>query len=186
MFASKRSRRALAIALSVIGVMMSVGVSSALASVEARFSPNNEGMIWSGTLTLNKDGGSPKTCTFPGGFFETNAGGGFLTGLAGQHMKCSGSTELWWGPYGWASYGTSYYLEIIGDELNASGPHPSPYGGWLGGEIPNLPWTNGSKSTPSTVTFNKTYIGSVGASKITATGTLNATTSFKGLLTLTH
>lgn len=188
---SRRIRRAVAVSVTVIGMLTSIGAGAAMAEEEpAFFSPSNAGMKWSGSITIYKNGGSAKTCTFP-----ANATSPVLYGTAfslayleynGLFLSCTGGTQLSWTPQGSAQFDGSYELAFEDRMTEQLGLHTSPYGQWYG-TWTTVPYTNGSGGTASTIAFNKTPIGALQTGEtVTATGTVKVTTWAGGLLTLSH
>jgi hypothetical protein len=185
----KKLRRAAAVSLTAAGLVMAFATGSAMAEEEGIFSPANQGVKWSGSITIYKDGGSAKVCTFPNspGSIEENF---FILGLTpwnGLILSCTGGTTMRWAPQGVGWFNQNYYLEFE-DRLDIWGYHTSPYGGnWFSGTFVEVPFTNGSGLTPSKIVFNKTYIGltDTGA-QLTVSGNVNVTTNSGGLLTLSH
>jgi hypothetical protein len=189
MLSLNRRLRALVAAVAVIGAFASLSAPAMAEEKPAAFSPANKGMKWSGSLTLYKNGATPRTCTLNLSTWSELMFENYFILLSGmsQSQACSEKTKLSWAPEGeprWNS--VSGYLLEFGDRWNMYGAHESPYGLYTGDAV-TVPWTNGSGATASTVTFNKTRIGTLeGGAVITATGTIKATTEAGALLTLTH
>lgn len=179
---SSRSWRLLVVCGTALVISASVGVTSAFAgAVNAYFSPANQGLKWSGSIKVFKNGGSEKTCTFPSTAVSNAEEGLFY--FFNMSLSCTGGTHLFWEPNGGAEYENVYRLS--GVDLS-TGFHESPWGLWHGEELV-IPWTNGSGSTQSTLNFNKTRLGTTSDGySVTATGTVTATTYNGGLITLFH
>lgn len=185
MHLGKQARRLLSLCLVVLGLVMAMGPSSAMAEVAAKFSPENQFIQWSGSVKVFKNGGSEKTCTFPTEPPPSLVGSNQFF-ISEMTLSCTGGTSMRWDPKGSAWFGTSYSLKFE-DNQSQFGFHEGPWMPWAGEQVKNLPWTNGSGLTPSHISFNKTRIGiNEDGSVVTATGTVNVTTSTGGLLVLTH
>lgn len=174
--------RVLFLALIVVAGVMATMSSAAMA--EPFFKPSNEGMRWSGELTLLKNFGSEVKCKFPESYHsETSLYSFSLWQLVepSDYLTCSNGTRLAWAPAGLPYYSEGKYSLHFGDRLNNWGAHESPYGLYEGLNA-EVPWTNGTGSAPSTITFSKTIIGvtETGAALIRAAGTLTVTTEKGG------
>lgn len=180
---------ALAIAV-LVAALLAVSVSSAAAAVH--WSDTTHGMKPSGTLTVYHNGKEPKTCTaglVGGSYLESNIAWVYTNTEQSQYwMGCSGTNGLGFcflAEAGSAA-GGGYQLtfqpcgEILSSPWGASlnwgaGPAGKPVG----------KFTNGSGATPSKVSFSGTQLGVLAdGSTVSATGTLNITTSTGGLITL--
>ena len=180
-------RRSLAVCFAAAG-LLAVSASSAAAAVH--WSDPTHGMKVSGSLTVYRNGGEAKTCTtqpigesfLEGSFFYAST-----LGLGYVRLNCPSSTLL-----GISFFGEGVAAAGGGYELVFGSPEPMP-SPWLGpysfiygeGGAPKAKFTNGNATTPSKVTFSSTYLGVLkDLTKVTATGSLNVTTSTGGLLTL--
>lgn len=198
----KRKLRVLAVAVGAISALAALGASPAMAElVTAKFSAGTATL--SGTnLTVKKNGGEAKTC-------QLKATSGTASQTTGEllvysqpvwytlptKLECTGGTTLHISMIAWAKYDTATGAYSLRSEYASTGQgYLSPYGNYWGGYgQPNREtvsgWTNGSGSTSSTIVFNETYLGALESNlsaKITLTGTITATTSSGGLLTLSH
>jgi hypothetical protein len=192
--------RVLAITVGVVGAVAALGASPAMAEkIATKFNASTAKL--SGTnLTVKKNGGEAKTCE--------------LKPVTGKASEPNGILEVWTVPLNFAlstilecTGGTKFSLTMIayGKYETTTGAYSlkltwsggghgyvSPYGSYIGGyngkEV-SAGWTNGSGLTPSTINFNETWLGVLESdfvSNITLTGTITATTSTGGLLTLSH
>ncbi len=198
----RRKLRVLAITVGAIGVVAALGASPAMAeSVATKFNAGTAKLSGTG-LTVKKNGGEAKTCELKattGTASETN---GTMTVYSQPvwytlptKLECTGGTTLHISMIATGKYDTvtgAYSLRSIYGGTTGGG-YLSPYGAYLGGygqgKETIAGWTNGSGSTSSTINFNETYLGTLESdlsSKITLTGTITATTSTGGLLTLSH
>lgn len=171
-----RGRRTGAVVLALCVLALAAFASSASAAYQkAKFDKASVALTTTG-LTLERNGGSAKTCTpktaisgkvVESSFAMVSAPFGFPVLFA-----CSGSTEL----------EMVLYMEAQRDPLtgatrvqltNNSGSRISPWGSYSA-QSPAVPYTNGTgAATPSTINFNKTVIGSDGTGNLTLTGTFN-------------
>jgi hypothetical protein len=192
---TSRMRRTLAVLMTVAGSMLAIGAAPALA--EVHYSNTGSGAKVSGSLTVYKGGSNAVTCTAPSAQFSSfpdeatlrlysfvsheirfSCPNGKALGLDLETIVAAAtdSVEIWsWNPYAKAPWSdsSSYW--------NGFSPEP-PY------EVPAVVgFVNGSGSTPSKLVFDKTHIGTSYdklESEVTASGTLNLTTSSGGLLTI--
>lgn len=192
----KRRKLNLLIALATaITALCAVGASSALAATH--WSDTTHGMKIAGTnsLTVYANGGNAKTCSInaslDGKQPSTLSGASFSVHSELDntlYLLCTGSTTL--------------SLEFVGEAEAAGGGYQlvfkrsgpwalwAPWGGansfWQGAEKELIgKFVNGSGTTPSKLVFSSTEIGYDRAlERVTATGSLNVTTSTGGLLTL--
>jgi hypothetical protein len=183
-----KAARRLVVMIVAASALLAVAASPSFAWSEALFSDTAHGIKWSGSLTIYKNGGTAKTCTFPGGQNGLISASGFMLNNNPPGpiaLSCTGSTTLVWQPAGDAAYESGYRLEAW-DNASFSGYHASPYGQWAGDDF-IVPFTNAAGGTPSTVTFSSTVIGHTSTlATVTATGTVNVTTNSGGALTLSH
>jgi len=145
------------------------------------------------SLTVKKNGAEAKTCKL-------------LEAVSGTAATSSGSiavynntntfmTELW------CSNEKAFGLDFdpaIGKYNTVTGAyslnlpwkpnaiHNSPFGVYTQAEHVAAGWTNGTETTPSTINFNETVLGTVFGGTLTVTGTITATTSTGGLLAMSH
>jgi hypothetical protein len=184
-------------------LLLGAVASTAMAEeVAGKFSSSSIKLSGS-NLTVKKAGGDPRTCQL----LEVigSSSGGFLSvynkweGPETTELTCTGggmalALRL---NFGFAKYDTvtgAYSIVAQASNLNSvKSPwgyyywgYNTPYGGY---RAVRLNWTNGTASTPSTIDFNEQEIGVLAAStttKLTLTGSLKATTSTGGLLTMSH
>ncbi len=198
----RKKLRVLAIAVGAIGVVAALGASPAMAeSVATKFNASTAKLSGTG-LTVKKNGGEAKTCDLKatsGTASETN---GTLTVYSlpvwytlPTRLECTGGTQLHISMIATGKYDTVTGAYSLRSEYGGTeGGYLSPYGSYVGGygqpsRETVAGWTNGSGSTSSTINFNETYLGALESdhsAKITLTGTITATTSTGGLLTLSH
>ncbi|HEX6780615.1 MAG TPA: hypothetical protein VF125_01155 [Solirubrobacterales bacterium] len=194
----RRKLRVLAVTVGAIGVLAALGASPAMAElVDTKFNASTAKLSGS-NLTVKKNGGEAKTCELK----ATTGKAGEATGSLQVYsqifpffqvvLECTGGTILWVPLY--ASTGrydtvTGAYSMLLYTGVNRE--YTSPYGKYIagyGGKQVTTGWTNGSGETQSTVDFNETWLGALssGLANITLSGTITATTSTGGLLTLSH
>jgi len=170
-------RRTFGAAAAVLCIAAAIVPASAMAETAVFSGP----MKWSGSLKIFLNGGSEKTCTIPSANSAGTSGSTFA--FSQMKLSCTGSTALEWWPIGEAYFESGYHLRV--NDFQEAHFYNSPYGLYVRRTF-QVPWTNGSGSTQSTITFNKTEIGEANFGPITATGTVTATTTTGGLLTLSH
>lgn len=143
-----------------------------------------------GTVTLKLDGGSPVTCSnitlsgtaFAGGMW-TNAFGGLST----YALTCDNGRAFW--------FRTLQNAQLVNGSYQVAGQGPSNAYEWAPFSATShyapvnytAPFTNGNATTPSTITFSDTVIGTLStdpSKPVTISGTLNVTTATGGLVTL--
>lgn len=198
----RKKLHVLAIAVGAICALAALGASPAMAeSISTKFNANTATL--SGTnLTVKKNGGEAKTCQLKATSGTASESNGTLTVYSQPvwytlptRLECTGGTQLHISMIATGKYDTVTGAYSLRSEYagNFGEGYISPYGTFLGGYGQNKEtiagWTNGSGSTPSTINFNETYLGvleSDHSAKITLTGTITATTSTGGLLTLSH
>lgn len=170
-------------------VYMFAAVAPASAAVEAKWSPQNAGIKWYGSLAVHDSSGHETTCSQPAAIFGGLVSGSYFeapTSGEGYRLNCANGKHMTWAPEGNAWFGTSYSLTFV-DRLSNLGFHEGPFGEWGGELTEGVPFTNGSGSTASKLTFSNTRIGvESGGGSVYATGTLEVKTNSGGLLTLTH
>ena len=158
--------RALLLSLAMIGTLLTIGASSAAAAPAT----------WSATGPLSVRG--PLTLTRPAISTTINCDMMLSIGASAGSSTFSGTPSP--SPCGTPYNGSFTMMPHGSAQLNAGNYSLSfnsivqQYFGSLGYYVPGaftVPFTNGSGSTPSRVTFNNTHIGS----GIYATGTLNVT-----------
>lgn len=175
--------------MAVAAVMVA---SASAATVPAKFSSAAFKLSGAGSITLKRAGIEPKTCELKTPIEAYAEGNEFLGSnnwLGETVFSCtSGSTSLVIATYGEALYDTvtGAYSAHIFDHSGST--MLSPYGWYTQGSSEKFrgKWTNGSGTTASTVAFTEAPIGYIGGKLITLTGTLKATTSSGGLITLSH
>jgi hypothetical protein len=168
-------------------IMVVVGAFSAVASpasATVKYTPTGNIKATTTGLTLKQNGTNPKTCT------RSTAIPGWEEGTFGEmgsfgevFFSCGGGLTLTMDfasiTPGYETATSRFYLQLP----NAPIYVPSPYGYYL--PKANRPtWVNGSGITNSVLKFEETVIGLGEIGNITATGTLEFTTSSGGLLTL--
>lgn len=189
----KNLARATALAVAVCA-LLAVGASSAMAEqVATKFSANTIKLTGTG-LTVKKNGAEPKTCDI-----KTPA-----TGTANEASGTASAKNNFWlqtelscttGKFSITTYSmigryettTGAYTLLLGGGETSFSPWGDYYPGYYGQIVGT--WTNGSGLTPSTISFNEFTVGGLTsnpATKISLTGTIKATTSTGGLLTLSH
>jgi hypothetical protein len=190
---SQRGIRVIFSSIIAVVALTAITVASASAAiVPAKFSNPSLKLSGSGPITLKRAGIEPKTCELKvpiEAYAEENQFLGSNNWLGETVFSCtSGSTSLVI-----ATYGEVLYDNVAGTYSMHIFDHPgttmlSPYGSYTqsAGEKFRGKWTNGSGATASTVSFTEAPIGSIGGKTITLTGTLKATTSTGGLITLSH
>jgi subtilisin family serine protease len=168
----------------------SAAIGPVQAGAEPHWSDTESGIEVSGTLTVRKGGGSPKTCTPKSG---QSAAFGFGLNTVTAYTPFDGY-------YLWFACPTKYDLRLrftlyaeATNEVQLTGIAPeasTPWGTsmYQGAEGPAfLDFENGSGETASTMTFEEDELGRLnegGWPVVTATGTLEVTTAEGGLLTL--
>jgi hypothetical protein len=193
-----KNLRVLAMTVCAIGAIGAVAASPAMAElVDGKFSASTVTLSGSG-LTVKKNGGEAKTCELKPATGKTEGATLYVYNLTSFMLptvfECTGGTKLSLNFMGVRSrYDTvtgQYSLRLNPPKYTTG--YLSPYGQYQfgGASLKDViaGWTNGSEATPSTIDFNETYLGSVestGAS-LTLTGSVKATTSAGGLLTLSH
>jgi hypothetical protein len=168
----------------VIALVLAAGfmaTTSSLAMAEPYFKPYNEGMRWSGELSLTKNYGSEVTCKFPEAYEGEAALHSYqltILGYSPYYLTCSNGTHLAWEPAGHPVYWEGKYSITFADALDWWGPHESPYGPYMG-EAGEVAWTNPVLNSPGSIHFSKNVIGRVEATGelIRAFGTLTVTTN---------
>lgn len=191
----KRARVLVAMAVSACAILALSAATASAAPVPAWWT--NPGAVkFSGTINLKLNGANEKSCTpqvANGGSALNAEEGGVKQGALTLHstnalgleimteFNCTGGTHLQAYIAGETNYESGYFYNT---EAAAFG-WTSPYGAWNQNAW-KIPWTNGSGSTQSTLTFSNTKIGASNSGTITATGTLTVSRSSGELLTLTH
>ncbi|HET9154707.1 MAG TPA: hypothetical protein VFN85_11400 [Solirubrobacterales bacterium] len=170
---------------------VTAGTASA-STLSARFSPASEFYIKAPTgVTIKKNGGSALSCTMATviagpsgtGFFgsnEPNLGLKFNCGISGSLVMRFQGHEYYDTVTG------RYWLQVEDFTVNTLG---SPWGNYWqeSSGLDQWTWVNGSGTTPSTITLNEVRVGhTVGGENITISGSLTATTTSGGLITLVH
>ncbi len=194
----RKKLRVLAITVGAVAALMAIAASPAMAElVGTKFSASTATV--SGTnLTVKKNGGEAKTCELKALTGKTHEGGlevySQFWPTFQTILECTGGTKLWISLMATGRYDTvtgAYSLKL--NYPGTGGGYVSPYGGMyrIGYPFKEIfaGWTNGSESTPSTINFNETYLGKQEpglTEDITLSGSLTATTSTGGLLTLSH
>jgi hypothetical protein len=172
--------------------LTALGAASASASIlSAKFSPSTVGYLKTTGVTIKKNGGSAKSCTASNIRIEeigAGAFGGSNESFGGVRLSCGGSLQMmFWGGLKYDSVTGRYWLQVL-DKTDQQ--LESPYGSYYENTNGTDQWTwvNGSGSTPSTITLNEQWVGSLASTgeKITINGTFTATTLSGGLITLTH
>jgi hypothetical protein len=165
----------------MIAALLAINVASA--SAQVHWSNETQGIKVSGSVNLYKNGLEPRTCTA-----DSNAG-----------EMGPGWAWLKWGPeveylrFSCIGGGALQMLFLISTpsttsvEVHASAAeYQSPFGTYQQAKMV-VPFTNGSGSTASKITFNNTKLGTVTGlccKTLTLSGSLKVTTSSGGLLTL--
>jgi len=169
-------RRVLLPLAAVVAALLAVNVASA--SAEVHWSNETQGIKASGTLTLYSNGIEPKTCTANSTSYEFGPGWAWFREYL--PLNCTGA-----GPLQMFFLATTPSTSSV-ELLSSSAQYQSPFGAYVG-ETMVVPFTNGSGTTASKITFNKTKLGVVVSScckTLTLSGSLKVTTSSGGLLTL--
>lgn len=169
-----------------------LAASASASIVPAKFSSFDLKLSGSGLITLKRAGIEPKTCELKKPIEAFVEGNEFLGGNSewGEtRFSCtSGTTTLAIRSYGEALYDTvtgAYSLHIF-DYAGVTQLSPYSWYEQAAGQKFTGKWTNGSGATASTVSFTEAPIGYAGGKLITFSGTLKATTSTGGLITLSH
>jgi hypothetical protein len=187
----KRTRRVISIVAAVCGLTALMAAPASATIVPAKFSSAWTKESTTG-LTVKKNGLEAKTCTLPSWSEGFTSGSQFGFISEGEQIKLlcpntSSSVNMVWA--GSATYDTvtgkynlhfNDYTAMMLPSLWGYYTQQSGSGGF------NATWTNGSGATASTFTFANQTFGSVGGQKLTIDGTVKATTSSGGLLTLSH
>ena len=165
--------------------------------VAAKFSNSTLKVTTSG-MTVKSNGGEAKTCTLMEGYADNSFYGEetvlrnhevIADGLQKIGFNCTGGTTLDLQAAYFPTYNTSTGAYNFGiTALNWSSWNASPWGNYAQYAGISPTFTNGSGSTQSTIVFNEVKIGQLsgGLKKFTLSGTMTATTSTGGLITLSH
>lgn len=194
----RRKLRALAVTVGAIGALAALSASPAMAEiVTTQFNASTAKLSGTG-LTVKKNGGEAKTCELKAVTGKTQVNGKLevysqFWPTFQTILDCTGGTKLWISMMATGRYDTvtgAYSLKM--NYTFPGGAYVSPWGqyriGYSGKEL-IAGWTNGSGATSSTINFNETYLGKhepALTEDITLSGTITATTSTGGLLTLSH
>ena len=171
------------VATAVAAVAMLALAASPAHAAQANWSTTASGLKFSGTLTVKKNGGSAKTCTGTTGYGAAYAAGGFYaTNAMFYRLACAGGGFLDVNAVGYADHSAGAFSLMFDYSSGAT----SPWSGGVWYQDPfQVPFTNATGGNPSKITFNDTPIGVTSSlENVTATGTLNVTTSTGGTLTL--
>lgn len=187
--------RTVGVTLAAVGAIVALGASSASAAeVEAKYSAGT--IKLSGNVTLKKNGAEATGCELKEAKGSTSGGAAFIYNnfLFETEFTCPGKPKFTMKLAPTAAYYNSvtgaYSFKIetpAGESNEGKSPWGNYYYSFYGSPVGA--WTNGSGATQSTITFNEANFGaltSFGLAKITVSGTLTATTSTGGLLTLSH
>ncbi len=180
--------------VAAVGVIALFALTASAALAEVHWNVTNNETHWKGTLTVEKEGKSASCPNLdmrvPVVNNASNHGIAYLsvgTMVFYMELPCSGGTELWLFREGEAFFnGTNYEIKFY---IGKSGIYLlSPLGEYFDNPFiftESAIVTNGSKETPSKITFSKSEIGGgFGEPVTTISGTLTMTTSSGGLLTL--
>src|SRR5215218_3187686 len=182
---------ALTAALAVIAVSGLVASSASATVVNAKFSSPALKLTTTG-ITIKKNGTEAKICTPKATIEATAEGSGYFAtnqwdGTTGYW--CPSGTELESVFYGEAKFdnvANRYYLTLTSNTTHSL---MSPYGSWWQETrgLSSSTWTNGSGTTPSTLTFaNQTLGYTLSNARISIDGTFTVKSSTGGLVTLSH
>lgn len=174
----KRLSIATALALTAFAVM----ASSSFASVKW----SHTSAAVTGTLTLKRNGGTPKTCTLSGSSYTLKTAGSYFEPVnpTGWKIGCGESFKyMEWAPTGSAIKTAKGYELGVYDILTWSGfgYRESAWKDrtWLPGYKAGLneveiPFTNAVGAIPSHLTLTNTFLGETNfGESVTASGTLN-------------
>ncbi len=179
-----RSIKRLALA-AVAAALFCVGPASSVASAaSAEWTPQGT-MKQQGSIEFRLNGGSPVTCQISTqGTASSNT---FSANIAPSPCSNGKTITLSLIQAG-QNEGGAYSVRLLG---NPTWKTAAPWGGYWTQEqfVTVLPFVNGSGSKMSTFSFSNTYLGpwlnpSGPNGKVTATGTITATTGTGGLITL--
>jgi len=199
----RRKLRVLAITVGAVAALTAIAASPAMAEkVATKFNASTATL--SGTnLTVKKNGGEAKTCELKSTAGKANEGSGTLevwtvplSFSLDTRLQCTGGTTLAIslfaakGQYDTVTGAYSLKVTWAGNARGYLTPYASAsyWGGYLNKEVAPS-WINGSGATASKIVFNETYLGKLEpalTADITLSGTITATTSTGGLLTLSH
>lgn len=191
MIRSQRSVKAfLTVAVAALALGALVASSASAAIVPAKFSNSSVKLTTTG-VTLKRAGIEAKSCTLSPAIQLFAEGSGFIggNGELGEARFTCGTSSLRMRFVGEVLYDTVAGTYSFGLADYTTVQLASPYGFYwqnTGGKT-KAPWVNGSGATNSKITLSETPIGYDNSSKlITMSGTLTATTSAGGLVTLSH
>ncbi len=191
-----RKLRSLALMLGLVAALAAVVASPAMAT---KFNASTI-KLSATNLTVKKNGGEAKSCSLaatagtaseiPGGFsVYTTIWPDFQT-----ELQCTNGLKLWLPFEGTESrYNSTTKAYRLVLYAPSGGSYISPFSTFsryqprYGAREVTPGWTNGSALTPSTINFNETWLGKAEpglTEDVTLTGTITATTSTGGLLTL--
>jgi hypothetical protein len=192
-----RKLRSVALMLGLVAALAAVVASPAMATkVNTKFNATTIKLSGTG-LTTKLNGAEPKTCELASITGTASASGSFTDYKEAWPsfqtvLPCAGGTKLWLTLLGSSYYDTTTGNYTVSLNYGPGALYYSPYGeyyaGYSGKEI-TATWVNGTALTPSTIVFNESYLGKLKpalSANVTLNGTMTATTSTGGLLTLSH
>lgn len=160
----------------IAAAVLCIGPASAASAAEPAVWSPQQSMRQSGALEFRYYGGSPVTCQIKA---EGAVSGGLFNAPFLTPSPCSNGKSIIFTLFqAGQKEGTKYSVIVGGSPYTTT----DPWGGAWQQQQFSVPFTNGSGTKMSTLTFSKTNVGAGGA--ITATGTLTATTLAGGLITL--
>jgi len=181
-------------ALAACGLAALAASPASASIVPAKFSSTSI-KLTGASITFKKNGAEPRTCSISpaasGSITEVNKALPANEASGATAFKCSeGSyvTVVMWGEALYDTVANKYSYRLFYEGFSSS--NISPWGNWL--QATNSlgakgTWTNGSGTTQSTIKFENANLGYLNAGgTISLTGTITATTSAGGLLTLSH
>lgn len=188
---SIRNPRTLATALAAAFVALALTAPAASA-----WTPSNQGMVITGTLTLKRAGIDARTCSVAPSEGEWGSFSGSSSFyVMGRYtsgyfvLKCTNGQELEW----YSFHGEGFLKEgkqmmrISGQSSGWKDANPWGEETWYTPATiqTNLAWNNATAVTASNVVFSENKIGETASFKsVTASGTLYFKTMFGGKLTL--